>query len=259
MHRLNLISSAVVAIVTIFNLSAASAADLSAKAPSYVTSPVYNWTGLYVGGHVGYASVSETQTGTDLSTVPLEFGSNKFNGGLGGGQIGFRYQIGTVVLGVEGDYSWAGLDGPSCGNLAFRISTYTCKSRIDSIASVTGQFGIAYDRALFYLKAGEAWARERDTLTQFTSDPLNLISTSVSGLVTRNGPTVGAGLEWAFSSNWSARAEYDYIHLDTTSIPLTSPLIPGRVFHNDVLDQIHLVKLGINYKFDVLNSMAAGH
>jgi outer membrane immunogenic protein len=184
--------------------------------------------------------------------IPFDLGGNRFDGGLAGGQIGFRYQIGTIVLGAEGDYSWADMNGPSCATTNLLGSSISCSANISSIASATGQFGIAYDRALFYLKGGEAWVREHNTLSQIVP----AIPASADGFATqtRRGWTAGAGFEFAFSNNWSAKAEYDFISLGTRRVGYD---FGGAIFSADVLEHVHLVKLGINYKFDFMNPIVA--
>ena len=232
------------------NVSSAMAANYPVKSGYVEPSRAISWSGFYVGGHVGYGSATESQRSIDFISqgavnIPFDLGGNNLNGGLGGGQIGFRYQMGTIVLGAEGEYSWADLNGASCGTTSILGASVTCSSRISSIASATGQFGVAYDRALFYLKGGGAWVREKNTLS--TLVPAGPLSADGFATDTNSGWTAGAGFEFAFSNNWSARAEYDFISLGNRRALYN---FGGSSFNVDIREQVHLVKLGINYKFD---------
>ena len=176
----------------------ASAADIQRpvyKAPPAGVMPVaYDWTGFYVGGHVGYGWADKSwQDGFGLFGI-----SQQANGFLGGGQAGFNYQVGQFVFGVEGDMSWSGMKG-STNTLASSFNT-----DVDWTATLTGRLGMAFDRWLVYGKGGAAWARDRYT-TNFYTFP----GTEVTD--TRLGWTAGAGVFDisdqvfpAYGSRWSA-------------------------------------------------------
>jgi len=209
----------------------ASAADIirqpTYKAPPAGVMPVgYDWTGFYVGGHVGYGWANKNWTdGFGLFNI-----SHDSDGFLGGAQVGLNYQIGQIVLGVEGDFSWANLSG---GTTAF-ASTFN--TDVDWTSTLTGRIGLAFDRWLVYGKGGVAWAKDVYS-TNFYSFP------GVSISDTRIGWTVGAGLEYAFAPQWTAKLEYNYMDFGTRNVsfaPFTSTAID---------QQIHAVKFGINYKF----------
>src|SRR5688572_3782602 len=144
--------------------SSASAADLPAryptKAPAYVAQ-VYNWTGFYVGAHAGWGRVDLTST----VVAPPGFGSvgTDESGFLGGGQVGFNYQIGQWVLGVEGDIAWTDLGRSS--TTTFGGVTLTESTKIDWIATVAGRIGYAWGPALLYVKGGVAWMDWSSTAT----------------------------------------------------------------------------------------------
>lgn len=188
---------------------AASAADLSApraapytKAP--VVSPVTNWSGFYIGAMGGYAS--------EATSDPLAL-----KGGFGGGTVGYNWQFGTFVLGIEGDGAF--------GDVSTTVGPVTAK--IDSLATVRGRFGVAVDQVLLYGTGGLALA---DT------------KVSVAGLSasnTQTGWTAGAGIEWMFIPRWSLKAEYLYRRFDNTTL-LGVPL--GTLAVNSG-------QFGINYHF----------
>lgn len=208
----------------------ASAADIQRpvyKAPPAGVMPVaYDWTGFYVGGHVGYGWADKSwQDGFGLFGI-----SQRANGFLGGGQAGFNYQVGQFVFGVEGDMSWSGMKG-STNTLASSFNT-----DVDWTATLTGRLGMAFDRWLVYGKGGAAWARDRYSTNFYT-----LPGTEVTD--TRLGWTVGAGVEYAFAPQWTAKLEYNYMDFGTRSVSFA----PG--FSTDIDQQVHAVKFGVNYKF----------
>jgi outer membrane immunogenic protein len=210
--------------------SIASAADIQRPVykapPAGVVGVQYDWTGFYVGGHVGYGWADKSwQDGFGLFGI-----SQTANGFLGGGQAGFNYQIGQFVFGVEGDMSWSGMKGSTS---AF-ASTFN--TDVDWTATLTGRVGMAFDRWLVYGKGGAAWARDRYS-TNFYTFP----GTEVTD--TRLGWTVGAGVEYAFAPQWTAKLEYNYMDFGTRAVSFA----PG--FSTDIDQQIHAVKFGVNYKF----------
>ena len=164
--------------------------------------------------------------------------SHKGDGFLGGGQVGFNYQINQFVLGVEGDVSWANLKGGSTQvfGLAAPV-TQSFNSEVDWTATLTGRLGFAFDRWLVYGKGGVAWAHDKYS-TNFYAFP-----GSVGLSETRIGWTVGGGVEYAIAPQWTTKLEYNYMDFGTRNVsfaPFTSTAID---------QQIHAVKLGVNYKF----------
>jgi outer membrane immunogenic protein len=208
------------------------AADMPArtytKAPVY-TAPeaVYNWTGFYIGGHIGGAFAGNNS---------LEGSGARF---LGGVQGGFDYQFATNwVIGAEAQYSW--LTGNSGNGVAFPAGTLVT-ANTDQIGSVTGRFGYTWGPALVYAKGGYAWrgnsnigASVAGTPAAFTTDGNH-----------KDGYTVGAGLEYMFAPNWSAKAEYQYYNFGKTTFTSGPADIVGVSSRNDE----HTVKVGVNYRF----------
>jgi outer membrane immunogenic protein len=188
---------------------------------------VYNWTGFYIGGHVGGAFA-----GSDA------FGNN--NGRfLGGGQVGFDYQFApNWVVGIEGQYSWLG-GGNNNNGLAFvPAGLATLDNR--GIGSVTGRLGYAWGPVLLYGKGGYAVV-DRDLSVTQAGVPV-AYTTSGRG---KDGYTVGAGLEYMFAPNWSAKAEYQYYDFGKTTFTAGPPALVGTSFKNDE----HTIKAGLNYRF----------
>jgi len=219
--------------------SVAKAADLPARLPVKAMMPVqgYNWTGLYIGAHVGYG------WGQSRFTDPATPGwslSNDVNGVLGGGQIGYNYQVGQMVFGIEADVSGANVEGRATDVAPFAGDLY--HTNVDLVSTVTGRVGMAFDRSLFYVKGGGAWAH-----TKYEYTPLSFgDSTLTSATETRTGWTVGAGVEYAFAPQWSARLEYDYMDFGTNNGVNLVPIASG--FTAGVDQQIHAVKFGVNFR-----------
>jgi outer membrane immunogenic protein len=215
----------------------AEAADLPAAprpaplAPVAYAPPVYNWSGFYVGGHIGGGFADSSWSD------PFTGGSNNFNKGgfLGGGQVGFNTQFNWLVLGLEGDFSWTGIKSHGTDSIGDALTTNT-----QWTSTVTGRVGAAFDRLLVYGKGGLAIARDQSSLTDLA---LNTSSTTL----TRTGWTAGAGLEYALNRNWSARLEYDYLGFGSKSLNFTTPVL-GSVTSNANLN-VQEIKAGLNFKF----------
>ncbi len=209
---------------------AASAADI-ARAPIYKAPPAgvlqtqYDWTGFYVGGHVGYGWAEKDWR----DSVGLFDVSHQANGFLGGAQAGFNYQIGMFVLGVEGDWSWSNMSGSS------NVLGATFNTDVNWTATLAGRAGLAFDRWLVYGKGGVAWANDHYSTNFYP------LSTDITD--TRMGWVVGAGVEYAFAPQWTAKIEYNYMDFGTERVSFA----PG--FATDIDQKVQTVKFGINYKF----------
>jgi outer membrane immunogenic protein len=207
------------------------AADMGArpytKAPAY-TAPqvVYNWTGFYVGGHVGGAFAGNNSLlGSD----------GRFMGGVQGG---FDYQFASNwVVGAEAQYSWLGSNN---NGVAFPGGTLVT-AKNDQLGSVTGRLGYTWGPALLYGKGGYAW-RDASNIGVTVGGAAAPFTTSGNR---KDGYTVGAGLEYMFAPNWSAKAEYQYYDFGSTTFTSGPAAIVGARFKDDE----HTVKAGINYRF----------
>jgi outer membrane immunogenic protein len=209
----------------------AAAADIPArtytKAP-IVTPPqlVYNWTGFYIGGHLGGAFAGNNS---------LEGGNGRF---LGGVQGGFDYQFApNWVTGLEAQYSW--MNNNTTGAVFPGGALVT--GRNDQLGSVTGRFGYTWGPALLYAKGGFAWRDNNAIGVSVAGAPVPFATTGGQ----KDGYTVGAGLEYMFAPNWSAKAEYQYYNFGTTTFTAGPPAVVGSRFKDDE----HTVKVGVNYRF----------
>ena len=213
------------------------AADLAArpytKAPAYAA-PVYSWTGFYVGGHIGGAFGGNNNF--------AGFGGNNDGRFLGGVQVGADYQFApNWVLGVEGQYSWLG-DNNNVVTFTGAGLGYVYTTNQRALGSVTGRLGYTWGPAMLYVKGGYAYSDNSETLVFGATSPA---FTFDSGH--RDGYTVGAGLEYMFAPNWSAKAEYMYYDFGNSRFVSPAPLATFGSFRTDD----HTVKVGLNYRFNV--------
>ncbi len=221
-------------IAALFSVTSAAvnAADLRRPAP-VAPAPiayVHNWTGFYIGGHIGGAWSDR------CLTVDTFVGSacNDTSGWLGGGQVGMNFQTGQFVFGVEFSGSWSDIGGGnSSGTLP---GGWWFSSDGKSLLMLTGRVGYAFDRALIYVTGGGAWAR--NTVDLFNG----AVVTSVE--FDRQGWTIGAGFEYAFSPNWSLAGQYNFVDLGSKDVFFTIPAVAGSVSQD-----VHIATLRLNYRF----------
>lgn len=219
-----------VAALGLLAAGAASAADLPSRkgpveAPIYA--PMFTWTGFYVGANAGYAWGQIDSTGLGV----LNF--NDPDGFTGGGQIGYNYQMGQFVLGLEADFQGADLKASVFAPGAGIISA---SNEINWWGTVRARAGYAFDRFLPYVTGGFAYGNVKNSLTT----PVGVFSNDN----TQYGWTIGGGLEYAFTNNLTAKIEYLYVDLDKESVT-----VPGGVFNANVETKFSVVRAGLNYKF----------
>jgi outer membrane immunogenic protein len=219
------------AIVLAISTGAASAADMPAAA-SYqrvpYASPAYNWTGFYLGAMGGYGWSDTVRASVGGLTVSTS--SNDLKGGFGGGTLGYNWQTGNFLFGLEADAAWSDI---KYSETALGV---TLADKIESFGSVTGRFGYIANAALFYVKGGYAWAD-------------NQISASALGATFsesrfHSGWTIGGGLEYMFVPNWSGKVEYMFADYSNSNYLTT--FIPGGV---GLGFTVNTVKAGVNYHF----------
>src|ERR1700716_4668047 len=143
----------------------ASAADLAArpytKAPPMVAA-IYDWSGFYIGANGGWG---QERRSFDAVTVAGTFlgaeGCHTASGGVAGGQIGYRWQTGGWVFGLEAQGDWANLRGD---NVSLLFPGFVNRSKMDAFGLFTGQIGYAWNNALFYVKGGAAVVDDRNDI-----------------------------------------------------------------------------------------------
>lgn len=209
-----IISAALVLVAT-----AATAADLSVKAqPAPLPMATgYNWTGLYVGAHIGYGWGRTTTDTFDVTGALTSNTEGKRDGFFGGGQIGVNWQFHpNWLFGIEADLSGAGIKGSlsSCTITGCAAS----ESRNDLIGTLRGRLGVVSNNFLFYGTGGFAWMDNETTRTitcvgagcPAVSVASILVGQSSTASSTLGGWVVGGGIEWMFAPNWTAKVEYQH-------------------------------------------------
>ncbi|MGY8709681.1 outer membrane beta-barrel protein [Bradyrhizobium sp. 18BD] len=224
---------AAVSLVALSAAAPALAADLAArpytKAPAMVAA-IYDWSGFYIGINGGGGSSHATW---DFVGVGRE-GSHDATGGTVGGQIGYRWQSGQWVFGVEGQGNWADFSGDNTSAL---FATRN-RTKIDAFGLITGQVGYAWNNVLIYVKGGAAVVSDKYEISS-TAGAL-LASTSD----TRWGGTVGAGLEYGFAPNWSVGVEYNHIFLSDKDVTFA-----GFAGSERIKQDVDMGLVRLNYKF----------
>jgi outer membrane immunogenic protein len=184
----------------------------------------------------------------------------KSDGLLGGVQAGANYQSASWVFGVEADWAFmrgkgsfdGTLSSPASGALTAGIAG---TSQIEWLALFTGRAGYAFDRSLLYVKGGVAAASFKDNFALFT----NMTPAAFIDFGTKNntlvGWTIGGGYEYAFAPHWSAKVEYNYVDLGTTSEKFNVFTTGGGgsvTASEDIHHKIQIIKVGANYRFGEL-------
>ncbi|MEA2885262.1 MAG: outer rane immunogenic protein [Bradyrhizobium sp.] len=268
----------------------ASAADMAVKAAPIPMAPApFSWTGFYVGANVGGAW-TPNNAGSDFGPLFPPFivlapqaaiptlipgqldvlgGTGRQSGVIGGGQIGYNWQVNQFVLGVEADAVGSGLHGSSASAtrsfgppvlLATVNQTVTVDfGKIDWMASFRGRAGFAVNQALFYVTGGAAVAGIGGSTTTVVNGPgiaipAGTFTATDGGSTTRWGWTVGGGIEWAFNQNWSVGGEYRYTDLGnrTTTFTIPSGLAAAPVFATGTSSSrltVEQATLRLNYRF----------
>ena len=224
--KFKLTGTGIAALALLATSLGARAADIPAPVYKGVRSVVayYNWTGFYAGINAGYGWGTSDW---DLGGVGVGV-SNKPQGFLVGGTLGYNYQTGSFVWGLEADIAWSAIKGSvDCG------LGLTCETANKWFGTARGRLGYAFDRFLPYITGGAAFGALEANINP-------ALATSSS---TRVGWTVGAGLEYAFLGNWTAKIEYLYVDLGNFNTPFTAPL------QNSVGFKENVVRAGLNYKF----------
>ena len=223
----------------------ASAADLAArpytKAPPLAVAAIYDWSGFYIGANGGYGTQRRSWDLVAPSLVLGPEGSHDADGGTAGGQIGYRWQSGQFVYGLEAQGNWADFRG---SNVSLALPAFTNRSRMDAFGLFTGQIGYAWNNALLYAKGGAA-------VTSNRYDSFLTANGALAGSArdnTRWGATVGAGLEYGFTPNWSVGVEYNHIFVGSSDVNFATP--NGTYFATDrIRGDADIVTARINYRW----------
>jgi len=266
-----------VVIVALFLTTPVRAAEMAVKAPPPLPAAAYDWTGLYIGAHVGggWQNVSFSDPGA-LSILNNCCVFASFNNGpgsassattgafLGGVQAGWMYQINRLVVGADFDFSGTRMRGSGSDNFSGFASfgpagivseSYSIKT--DWTATATATLGVARDRWLIYGKAGAAFADE--SYNYGIASPSFVFTSSGADRQFVPGWTTGIGVKWGISDNWFVNAEYDFLDFGTRAAHVSgtlsatpagfAPFSPTASFEPLFNQTISEVKVGLNYKF----------
>ncbi|TPM96403.1 outer membrane protein [Mesorhizobium sp. B2-1-3A] len=208
---------------------------LAADAISAEPTTVHDWSGVYVGGQIGYG-FGKTDAVFSSPNTPTFQASQDYDidGFLGGVQVGYNYQINSLVLGVEADIAGSDIKGHS-GEINVGVRGDTYDTKVDWFGTLRARAGYAFDSTLVYGTGGLAYGSVEN---RYLGGPLN----SFSEKGTKTGWTLGAGLEQAFTDHWSANVEYLYVDLRDQTIDYGGS---NTEFDN----KFSTVKIGMNYKF----------
>jgi outer membrane immunogenic protein len=244
------------------------------KAPPLPAAPVYNWTGFYAGIDGGYSLAldpfNQIETVSPPGFAPSSSSSTINSrvtpqGGLFGGQVGYNYQTGNIVLGVEGDLQWADehdtagcgqecvITGPGTG-----LTFGTAEQRIEWFGTARGRIGWANNGWLMYITGGGAWGGIDATTAESGSGPPATAFSNTTGF-TKSGWVFGGGTEVRIAGPWTAKFEYLYMDLGSISdtLPFTTGAgVPGTLTTNSHIHD-NIVRAGLNYEFNWGGPVAA--
>ena len=259
------LSVAVVAAAsTLLVIPLASAADLPVKAaPAPVVVPPLTWAGPYICFNIGgaWGHTDFVASGNTTAFGPASLAAYNANGSptldssgvIGGVQIGYNYQIQNWVFGVEADFNGLGRRASyNSGNFLLPTSGATANIQItdkaDWLITARGRLGYAFNNWLLYATGGAAWSNINYS---WLYQNLTIgVTETVSWTNHSTGWTVGGGLEWAWTRNWSVRGEYLYIDFGTRSTTgFFTPLFTGLPNTHSAHSFLNLGRIAINYKF----------
>jgi outer membrane immunogenic protein len=213
------------AAVMLASVSAVSEAADAPRGPAYRPPPppipFFNWTGFYAGAHLG---VGWSDDG----------GGGSSSGFLGGGQVGFNYQINQWVLGVEADIAGTTIKDSASATVVGpgAVLTGRADASLDWVSTLAPRLGYAFDRWLVYGKFGGAWAHASATASAAIN---GVVVGSASVDQTVSGWVLGVGTEYALRDNWTAKIEYNMMDFGSDS-----PFADNK---------FHVFKAGLNYRF----------
>jgi outer membrane immunogenic protein len=210
-----------------------------------VAAPVFSWTGFYIGGNVGGGW-------SRGNVVDSAFGVNFTNGNsasfLGGGQVGGNYQFGSFVVGAEADFDWFANNNNSGSGTTVPAGIFRASANNRWETTLAARFGWAVDHLLVYGKAGGGWVGAGNFAVTNVGTGA---SVAFSNSNTNTGWLVGAGVEYAFTQNWTAKLEYDYLALNNASFTVTLPSTGIVDTFTNGGRNVQTLTVGVNYLFNL--------
>lgn len=236
------------------------AADLpSRKGPVYApVAPIFTWTGFYVGVNAGVVFTDNNIRTSGNTAVTAGNVANGFRaaslsksdeGFTGGGQVGYNYQIGALVLGVEADIAYTDLKNRA-NFLSVRGDPSTYTSELEYLGTVRARVGYAVDRFLVYATGGLAYGEVKNSANFFSFVAPNALQFSGRKSDTEVGYAVGGGVEYAFTNNLSAKVEYLYYDLGKTNVTVAAVPAGANSYNAKFSNDGHIVRAGLNYRFN---------
>ena len=241
-----------------------------------------------MGGHVGGAwSTTTVDDHYDYVGDPTSSNDINRSGIIGGGQIGYNFQWGSIVFGPEADLGYLGLSGsrsaaltpaPDClahyrGDMCGLNAKYSSSGGL--YGDITGRVGYAVDQTLFYAKGGIAFL-DTDFKANYVGQncstarncwlhpnaPVNASTFNFEQSQTLSGWTVGGGIEYALSQEWSVKVEYQHFDFGSTSFRHEGVFdIPGTPWHStlkgsaEISQTADAIKVGVNFHFDTTSNL----
>lgn len=231
--------------------TSAFAADLAVPEVPVEPAAVFSWTGAYVGVLGGYGWGDTQDTNNPAAD------KKEIDGGFGGFTVGYNYQFdNNIVLGVEGDIAFGSIsndwEDPN------QFSGYFTEDKVEAMGTLRARLGYAVENFMIYGTGGLAIGKTKHVLGcdadlvdagvgSCASNPAREFEDSGSDVAV--GYSVGAGAEYAFTNNWTVKAEYLYTDLGTSEVTLSDPGFPAAIDDREFDTKFHAVRIGLNYKF----------
>jgi outer membrane immunogenic protein len=234
--------------------SMALAADLPvpAAAPAYYP-PLpahYNWSGPYIGGHVGGGLLEDLVTYTTTTGVETAGTTTKLSpyALVGGPQAGFNLEFAPIVVGIEATWTSSAISGNYAIPALAAGTQAESRSAPNWFATLTGRLGYAANDLLFYAKGGVAYTHVDYTQISLAGGVVNGPQQTI--IDNREGFTVGGGVEYAFNENLSAKLEYDFLDFGTKNYNFTA-MNAGAGLPVSIKSDVHLLTAGLNYRYNL--------
>lgn len=231
--------------------TSAFAADMQLKAAPYVAPAGYDWSGFYIGAHIGYAWSSVNTSDYDSTLTLVSQNSFTSNGVFGGGQAGYNWVLTPQwLLGVEIDGSVAGYSTDVTGCSANGCSTSHVVT--DDFFTARGRLGYIWNNFLLYGTGGAAWVNHHTDRTVIAVT--NPMAAGVVGMTSTSsgfsaGWAAGGGIEWGFAPHWTAKIEYIHMGFDNVTSDYNYPGFATSTRHNTSNVSDDTVKIGVNWLF----------
>jgi outer membrane immunogenic protein len=240
---------ATVAIAVLGFCNSTLAADMPLKAPPPPPPPPpFSWTGFYIGGNLGAAWGERHVTDRRLNGDVFDFSRSSDGVFIGGGQLGYNWQMNNFVLGIEWDFDGAGSNNHVGNGIPIGNGTFALRGGGDRwMSTLAARLGFANDHWLFYAKLGVGEVGVSNFIVTNTNTGVSVASDTSRS---RTGGMFGLGLEYAFTNNWTMKAEYDWIGLSSRAfvVPVGAPILVGDVFTTGS-SSVQTFKVGFNYLF----------